>query len=391
MGRPRKTALSLALSRIYIRHGKFVYYGREPILNSKTGRSTRWHVLCPTTEGELRARLILDKLLKRQNPGHGSGNFGPKFRTWQQKILKQRERKAPRDSERIKIWQRGTKNLLSVYGVIEKAFADFDLDQIRPSDIAEFLDQWEGRRSAGAYRSHLSKFFAWCCRTGSLTINPVREVEVEEPPERTVYITPEIFVAIRNALLKGDDGKPTRTGEMVQCYMDLLYLLFQRGTEIRLLRWDQIGERGIVFKPTKTERSSGKQVLVPLTEPVMEVLGRARSLGKTRSDYVIHTEHGHPYTASGIASLFKRACARIGVKDVTLKDIRAMAATDAAEKGFDDAQIQVALAHTDVKATQHYIRRRQVPVSVVTLTLPTEDISQTANIPPSRRRGSKRK
>jgi integrase len=98
-----------------------------------------------------------------------------------------------------------------------------------------------------------------------------------------------------------------------------------------------------------------------------------------RSVFVIHTRHGQPYTAGGIASLFKRACRRAGIDGVTLKDIRAKAATDVKERGYDEAQISVALAHTDAKTTRIYLRGREVPVSEVTLKLPPKagNISRT--------------
>lgn len=43
------------------------------------------------------------------------------------------------------------------------------------------------------------------------------------PPARSVYITDDQYLGIRDALLLGMDGKPTPTGAMVQCYMDLLF------------------------------------------------------------------------------------------------------------------------------------------------------------------------
>lgn len=88
---------------------------------------------------------------------------------------------------------------------------------------------------------------------------------------------------------------------------------------------------------------------------------------------------------------FKRACDRAGVAGVTLKDIRAKAATDAKERGYKDTQIQIALAHTDLESTEHYIRRRQLPVSEGTMELPKKILANPANIPPPKRRRRKGK
>ena len=381
LGRHRKTRLTLALSRIFVRHRKYAYFSREPLINPKTGRATKWHVLGPVADGELRARMALDALLKRQSPGHGTGNFGPAFDRWRKYMLKRRDRLAPKDPDHLTMWRRGTQALLSVYGVIEHAFADFDLEQIHTADVADFVDQWEGRRSAQTYRAHLIKFFRWCLKKRLIEHNPASDVEIEKPPKRTVVITNEQYHKIRDQLLVGDDGKPTRTGAMVQVYMDLLFLVYQRGTEVRLLKWSAISDDGIVFKPTKTQRSSGKAVRIPLTEDIRAVLASARALAKCRSDYVISNEEGKPYTAHGIATLFNRARARAGSTGVTLKDIRATAATTAKESGFSEEQIKVGLAHTELKSTRDYLRGHEAPpVSEIVVKLPTKILAEPANI-----------
>lgn len=370
MSRPRKSSQTLTGSRIYRRRGKFSYFSPEPILDHRTGRISKWHVLGAIEDGELRARQVLAELLERQTLQDGRGDFPIWFAKWRTALLQQRDAKAPREPAALKIWRDGTKAFVSQLSIIEKAFCDFDLVQVRPADVAIFVDQWAGRRSAQSYKGHLSKFFAWCARKGLLDSNPAREVTVDKPRKRDVLITDEQWFAIRDALLVGDNEKPTRTGEMVQCYMDLLYLFHQRGTEIRLLRWDRIKEGVIEFQPSKTQDSSGRKVVVPIGEDARAVLERAKSLGKMRSLYVIHTEHGQPYTAHGIGSLFKRACKRAGVEGVTLKDIRAKAASDAKRIGYSEQQIQTALAHTDGATTRGYIRSRDIPVSEVVLKLP---------------------
>lgn len=314
---------------------------------------------------------MLNSLLNYVNAPKGTGDFCVWFNKWRTFILQQRDQIAPKDRARLAIWRKSTKGLINQFAIVENGFADFDVAQIRPYDIGQFLEQWEGRRSAQAYRAHLSKFFEWCChKRGLIDVNPARQISVATPPKRDVYITNEQYNAIRDALLVGADKKPTRTGAMVQCYMDLLYLLYQRGTDVRLLRWDQVTPEGILFKPTKTERTSGIKVLVPIGEDALGVFDRLKKSAKMRSVYVIHTEHGQPYTSNGIGSLFRRACARAGIEGVTLKDIRAKAATDAKTQGYKPEQLQTALAHTDGATTRGYIRSREVPVSEVVLKLP---------------------
>lgn len=331
----------------------------------------KWHILCTEKEGELQARIELRALLGLIDTPKGKGDFCAWFDKWRTQIMEQRDKISPKDPARLAIWKKGTKALQNQLNIIENAFADFDVVQIKPYDIGQFLEQWEGRRAAQSYRGHLSKFFEWCChKRGLIDVNPARQISLEAPPKRDVYITDDQYRAIHAALLYGNDGKPTRTGGMVQCYMDLLYLLYQRGTDVRLLRWDQVTGDSILFKPTKTERSSGAKVRVPISPDAAAIFARLKTIGKLKSIYVIHTEHGQPYTSNGIGSLFKRACARAGVVGVTLKDIRAKAATDAKSMGYDERQVQAALAHTDGATTRDYIRSREIPVSEVVMKLP---------------------
>lgn len=371
MGRRRRTYSTLTGTRIYRRNRKFMFFAPEPMLNPKTMKLSRWHVLCAVDEGEFCARERLRDLQGGVPQIKSEGSFAPWWRQWVTRQFAKQSEKAPTDPHRKKVWEAGMKTYRSRYNIIERAFGHFDLDQIRPVDVALFLDQWEGRSAARDYRNFLSQFFEMCCRKGLLNTNPAREVSVEKPKRRTVYISHENFLAMRAALLIGPGGKPTRTGEMIQCYMDLLYLLYQRGTDIRLLRWDQIGPDGIEFTPTKTERSSGLQVKVPIGKDTRAVLEKAKRLGKKKSDYVIQTEAGTPYTASGIGHLFRLACRRIGITNMTLRDIRAKAATDASNNGYADAQVQVGLTHTDPQMTGRYIKKRAVPVSEVVLNFPT--------------------
>jgi hypothetical protein len=62
------------------------------------------------------------------------------------------------------------------------------------------------------------------------------------------------------------------------------FLLYQRTTEIRRLRYSQILERQrlIHFEPTKTAKSSGAEIDIPITVPLEVVLARARSLAKIK-------------------------------------------------------------------------------------------------------------
>ena len=326
MADKRHTRSTLTGTRIYVCYGYYQYRSPEPIADRKTGVVKTLHKLCPVADGETAARVAKDALLNRNGPTAGNGDFPVYFQQWR-KLLE------PKDPARLAIWLNGNKTLDSVYGVIERGFADFYLVDVRPADIRVFLDHWEGRRSAIAYRGHPSKFFKWTCKKGLRESNPATAniIDLEAAPKRKDYITQEQFAQVREAVTTDKNGKSIPSGKMVQAYLDLTYLMYQRTTDVRLLRRNEVDEvRGrILVAPTKTERSSGGSVYIQITPVIAEVLARVKEVARMGSLYLIHTAKGQPYTASGMRSAFSRACVRVGVAGVTIKDIRHMAASAA--------------------------------------------------------------
>lgn len=362
--RRRQSHRTLTGSRIYQRRGRFYYFAPEPVLNPKTGRVTRWVNLCPVSDGELAARVLLAELFP---VGASATDFTRHLDAYKLRVLKKREADRPKEVARVAIFEQSGKEFVRQCREIGTAFEAFNVIQVEPVDIARFLDQWEGRRMAEVYKATLSKFFAWCVRTGLRSDNPVRDVTVEKSSKRDRLLSPEEFRAVRDALLAGKDKRITQSGAMVQCYVDLCYYLYQRTTEIRLLKWSDVKDDVIMFKPTKTEKSSGAKVAVPITPAIRAALDRAKSLGTVKGLYVIHARKGQAYDAHGLGTAWRRACQRAGVEDATLKDIRAMAASAAKQQGYELTEISVGLAHTDTKMTEHYVRGRETPVSQVKL------------------------
>jgi hypothetical protein len=99
----------------------------------------------------------------------------------------------------------------------------------------------------------------------------------------------------------------------------------------------------------------------------VSVVERAKKIGPVSSMYVIHRPDGKPYTASGLRRTFAIACKRAGVSGVTLKDIRKLAACDAATGGATLEQIKTGWAHRDLATTEVYIKNLVSPVSRIRL------------------------
>lgn len=80
---------------------------------------------------------------------------------------------------------------------------------------------------------------------------------------------------------------------------------------------------------------------------------------------------GPSYPSSRHSSIWDRAKELIGMKDdVVFRDIRALAATDAACRGKDCNDIQKRLMHTSDKTTDIYIKKVIADVSEIPMALP---------------------
>lgn len=337
--------------------------------------TNKWIKLCRMTEPEsvLVERLAVE--MKKHARPDGSGNMRP--------LIDEYVRKH-RHLHKEKAWHK--------YGdYAGNGFRNSDVEGVKPTHVSNWLkvkyaDKLPMQR---VMRAFLSGFFQWCIDTGKIDTNPCREVKLKKPKSRSVYITDDHFARIRTALLtytyvvhKDTPKEKTitakvQTGPMMQCFFDLCYLTAQRSTDVRALTWAQIDrDAGVIhFVPSKTEDSSGAAVDWPITPEIAAVLDRVRELdGVQRIGKlpVIHALDGKPYGATAVRSAWDRACERAGLTDAdyTVKDIRAKAATDAKRAGYDLDEIMAALAHTDAKTTEIYLKQRDVPLANLRLAVP---------------------
>ena len=108
-----------------------------------------------------------------------------------------------------------------------------------------------------------------------------------------------------------------------------------------------------------------------MTPEIEAVIAKARSEQRVQSMYVIcKPRGGQPYNATGLRTAWNRACARVGLSGLTLKDLRAKAATDANLAGNSLADLKTGMVHTNTGTTEGYVRVHETPVSSVFMTLP---------------------
>lgn len=262
--------------------------------------------------------------------------------------------------------QSSRKEHARLLNVFSDEFSDFNVQQVKAPHIAKSIDNlYAGKASAARhYKARISTFYRWCVRKGMVEVNPCSQVWVERPLRRKSPWTDTLFWAVRDLL-----------SPMHQCYHDLSFLLYQRTTDVRRLARAQLQGDVIHFEPTKTARSSGAAVDVPITPAIRAVLDRAAAVSREWGivcPFVIHTRQGAPFTRSGIHSAYRRVDARLHDKPLGLnpKALLPYAMTTAKRRGATIAQLQVARAHTSITTTEGYIQTHEVPVSEVKMELP---------------------
>lgn len=270
-------------------------------------------------------------------------------------------------------WRKESERMI---GNLKQFFTNYNVSQVEPTDVQDLVNHFEdAKESARKHKGMLSKFFGWAILVKRLRIdNPCRDVKVEGGKKKLMVWSADVFYSIRDALGTSDKA------EMMRCYMDLSFLLYQRSTDARILERRHIDDKIILVAPTKTRKSSGVEIEIPVTPELQAVLDRAAAISKKWKvvcPFVIHTRQGTAYTRSGVYSAFRRSGERVGIKGADPKSVRKFAANQAKRAGYDMEELQDALGHSDISTTQGYVLKSTRRQSVVRLALPDRPLKKT--------------
>jgi integrase len=126
----------------------------------------------------------------------------------------------------------------------------------------------------------------------------------------------------------------------------------QRIGDLIKLRWQDVTEDGLVFVQGK---AGGRVRLLVEWSPALRAAIDACAVDRQRIGHVLKTQSGGSYTYGGIRSAWVRACARAGVADLNIHDLRGRAGVDALEAAGQDVRAaQALLGHSAEGMTRHY-------------------------------------
>ncbi|MYM25744.1 tyrosine-type recombinase/integrase [Duganella sp. FT135W] len=376
MNRKRKGHRDLP-QRVYVKFGAYYFVPAAPIIDPRKPKEPvkAWIKLCRVDDGKSRMHTELGLVLGEPNLIEGSMPH----------CIREFKREKIREPEY-------SKETVDAYGAkldrLSAAFANFHATEPTTKDCADYIKaKYKGKaNSAKKVASLMAKLFRFIIgEQGLRQDNPMDQLELAERTKiSTTLPTHEQFAAIRAAGLKATPRADTGheadnlSGPTFACIIDMTYLLWQRAIDIRQLK-DVQYDGFIPTTPSKTKKTSGKAVEFKITPEVQEVIDRARAIKRKHgvvSAYLFPAlagEHkGHPYSKSGLSSMWRRAKTRAGMDgaDIQFRHLRALAATDAARRGVTIEEIQKRLVHTSAKTSKVYIKEAIPEVSSLDVTLP---------------------
>lgn len=188
----------------------------------------------------------------------------------------------------------------------------------------------------------LTQILNYAVRRRIIEANPAIGVDKLEEQERDRLITVAEYLAIYE-----------KAGPRLQCIMDLLYLTGQRVTDVLRLRRDALTDEGVAFKQRKT----GKKLVVRWTPELEEAVVRAKALTAVPTLTLLSGRYRKAPDYRSVKAQWDDACRVAGVEDAQLRDLRAMALTEAEEQGLNPTALA---AHSSPAMTARYLRRKRV-------------------------------
>src|SRR3990167_3213332 len=321
MGRKRRSNKELP-RRVYFKHGAYYYVvdNKWIFLSKQKGEALRvWSTLIDKPEKLVTMKDLFDRYLIEVAPLKASNTY---------------------------------KANVSQMPLLERVFGHCFPDEIYPQDIYKYLDyraQQGSPIAANREKSLLSHVFSMAIRWGAVKDNPCRHVKRLPEKPRDRYVTDEEFLQVQSIALP-----------VVKSMMELAYLTGQRSGDLLNIKFDDMSDRGILIKQSKT----GKSLLIEWTDRLKECIDSVKTIREeVKSNYLFCTRHGKKYTADGFSSLWQKtiilAVKKEKIKErFTFHDIRAKSASDS-----ETTQLaSELLGHSDSALTNRVYRRKETKV-----------------------------
>jgi integrase len=229
---------------------------------------------------------------------------------------------------------------------LQTIFAEFAPHQVLPKHVAQMRRALKDTPNmANRCITVLRLVFDCAVEDQIVDSNPCTGIRRLEEASRDRLIEHGEFVKIRH-----------HAAPRLQLMMDIAYLTGQRIMDVARIHRADIKSDGLYFKQAKTDA----KLQVRWTPELVDKVEQAKQLGgKINALSLFHSKRGMPPSYRTIYDQWRRACKLAGITDTTLRDIRAMSATNAEDQGKNPTSL---LGHTNPQMTRRYLRGKKTPV-----------------------------
>lgn len=244
-------------------------------------------------------------------------------------------------------YRRSAINLMPVFG-------DSDLSAVEPTHVYQYLTK-KGTVQANRDRALLSAAYTHARRIGAFSNvadDPTKNLEYRNPERpRQRYVEDGELAVLLNA-----------ASPKLACIARFAFLTGMRQSDALRVRLEDMDDEGIHYAPGKTNKRTGKRLVVLWSPELRACVDEAKSLWRREGrEYLFesrpkgkHAKRGPgPYTPSGLRALWRRGRQKAGIVDVRLHDLRRKAGSD-----LEAGDAQRLLGHTDGKVTARHYRAK---------------------------------
>lgn len=231
---------------------------------------------------------------------------------------------------------------------LRRAFGQMDPRTLRQPHAIQYRDRRAQKAPTAANREMelLSHVCSMGVEWGAMDFNPLRNMRRLKRPPRDRYVTNDEYIRVWEL-----------ASPMVQCVMDLAMLTGLRRGDIFKLERRHLTEEGILIRPGKTRKTTGKSLLFEWSPALKEVTSKALTIRPQVRQHIVCNRKGKPFTKNGFDSLWQRLMSKAtngdeGIDHFQFRDLRRKSASDTVN--LDVAQRR--LGHASSAITERVYR-----------------------------------
>lgn len=237
---------------------------------------------------------------------------------------------------------------------LREHFSNKEMTRLSAKDIEAYK---EARREEGVSNAtinrELSCLSAAINRASKLLDldlpNPVKSSKLKEPQGRVRWITRAESEALCRSALQGKDGK------LLQDFIRLALNTGCRMNELLGLEWNRVDFANQLVILEGEHTKAGKRRSIPLNKSALIALKSrmsARAEYCPDSPWVFTRKNGQKVTCLRVG--FKNACARVGIGNFRIHDLRHTCAAWLVTAGVPLSEVRDLLGHSTVMMTERY-------------------------------------